>query len=428
VRAAAAHLSDLLRELGLPKVEIFPTKGHPIVYGEWMEDPAAPTVLVYGHYDVQPIMDPKLWTTPAFEPSIRDGKIFARGATDDKGQLLVHVLSAGAHLAETGRLPVNVKFLVEGEEEIGSEHLEEFVRANEKKLACDVVVISDTAMYAPNVPSICTGLRGIAYVELTIRGPKSDLHSGSFGGAVENPVLALANLLAGLKDLETGRVAIEGFYDDVLDAPESERAGWRELPAAEARYVEMTGSERLHGEKGYTLLERIWARPTLDVNGIWGGFTGKGSMTVLPSHARAKVSMRLVKNQRPDEIAELLRRHVEERLPNTVVLERFEVLHGGHPWTSSLEHPAIQAAFRAVERGFGSRAVPTREGGSIPIVPMFAEVLGAPAVLMGFGLHDEGAHGPDEHFDLSNFQAGIRSSAYFLQELQEIASTVKGKA
>jgi acetylornithine deacetylase/succinyl-diaminopimelate desuccinylase-like protein len=418
VRKAAEYLADRFRDAGLPDVRIEPTAGHPVVYAEWTADPSAPTLLIYGHYDVQPIADPAEWTSPPFEPVIRDGKIWARGATDDKGQLLVHLLAAGAHLAVNDRLPVNVKFLIEGEEEIGSEHLQEFVVSNRERLACDAIAISDTAMYSPEVPSICTGLRGIAYTEFTLRGAATDLHSGSFGGAVDNPALALARVLASLKDRETGRVLVEGFYEGVEEPSDEERAAWAKLPASDARYLEMTGAPRLYGEEPYTLLERIWARPSLDVNGVWGGFTGQGSMTVLPARASAKVSMRLVPGQDPAAIRAKLKRHVERNLPDTVVLEKFLDLHDGLPWVSSLDHPAVKAAFRAVERGFGKKAVPTREGGSIPIVSMFTKELDAPAVLMGFGLHDEGAHGPDEHFDLGNMQAGIRSAACYLEELR----------
>jgi acetylornithine deacetylase/succinyl-diaminopimelate desuccinylase-like protein len=425
VRRAADFLADRFRALGMTTVEVMPTAGHPIVHAEWLGAPDAPTVLIYGHYDVQPIANASLWTSPPFEPVVRDGKIWARGATDDKGQLLTHALAAGAHLAETGRLPVNVKFLIEGEEEIGSEHLGDFVRQHRERLSCDAIVVSDTAMYAPNIPSICTGLRGIAYTEFTLRGARQDLHSGSFGGVVDNPAIALARLIAGLKDPVSGKILIDGFYDGVEQPSAAELDGWAKLPASEDRVLEMTGSPRLYGEAGRTIHERTWSRPTLDVNGIWGGFIEEGSMTVLPARASAKVSMRLVKNQSSADITEKLRRHIERALPDTVVLERFDGLHGGEPWTCSLEHPAVQAAFAAVEKGFGRTPVPTREGGSIPIVPMLAETLQAPAVLMGFGLHDEGAHSHDEHFDLDNFQAGIRSAAHYFTELRDTAATSK---
>lgn len=419
VRRAAEHLAGILRSQGIPEVEVVTTPGHPVVVGECKADPSAPTILVYGHYDVQPIADLSAWTSPPFEPVVKDGKIWARGATDDKGQLLVHVLAAGALLSETGQLPVNLKFLLEGEEEIGSRNLADFVRANRERLACDVIVISDTAMAGPGVPSICTGLRGIAYVELTVRAATQDLHSGGFGGAVDNPALVLGRALGALKDPHTGRILIDGFYDDVREVSAEERAGWKRLPDADKRFLEMTGAPRLFGEEGYSVVERVWVRPSLDVNGIWSGFTGKGSMTVLPARASAKVSMRLVPDQRPDKAVALLRRQLEKVLPPTVVLERFDDLHGGIPWTANLDHPAIRAAFSAVEKGFGRSPLGTREGGSIPIVPMLQDTLAAPVVLLGFGLHDEGAHGPDEHFDLNNFQAGIRTAMHYLRDVRE---------
>lgn len=419
VRRAAEFLAGVLRAEGMSKVEIIPTGGHPIVWGEWLGDPQAPTVLVYGHYDVQPIATPEAWTSPPFEPVVRDGKIWARGATDDKGQLLTHAFAAGAHLAASGRLPVNVKLLFEGEEEVGSEHLASFVQQNLARLACDVVVISDTALAGPGIPSLCTGLRGIAYCEMTVRCATQDLHSGGFGGAVDNPALVLARTLGALKDPVTGKILIDGFYDDVRPVPAAEREGWKKLPEPEAEYLRMTGAPRLFGEAGYSLLERIWARPSLDVNGIWGGFTGEGSMTVLPARASAKVSMRLIADQTPDGAAALLERQVRKLLPDTVVLERFKALHGGDPWVA-WEHPAVEAGFRAVEKGFGKKPLAAREGGSIPIVPMFQKQLRAPVVLLGWGLHDEGAHGPDEHFDLGNFRCGMRSAAHFLREVREV--------
>lgn len=429
VRRAAEFVAGRLREGGVETAEVVPTDGHPIVYGEWLGAPDQPTVLVYGHYDVQPVVDPSQWTTPPFEPVVRDGKIWARGSTDDKGQILAHVLAASAHLEAEGRLPVNVKFLIEGEEEVGSANLGSFLRNERERLSCDTVVISDTAMYAPGVPTLCTGLRGIAYTEFTLQGAPTDLHSGQFGGAIDNPVNALAGVLSGLKDPVTGRILIEGFYDDVAEPTEEERAAWRRLPDADAGFLGASGAPRLWGEEGWSVLERVWARPSLDVNGIWGGHIKPGeSMTVLPARASAKVSMRLVPDQRPADVAAKLERHLRAHLPPTVTLERFRDLHGGSPWTTSLDNPAVQAAFRAVERGFGKAPVPTREGGSIPIVADFREVLRAPVVLMGFGLPDERPHGPDEHFDLGNFQGGIRSAAHFLREIAEAGTQLRNWA
>jgi acetylornithine deacetylase/succinyl-diaminopimelate desuccinylase-like protein len=427
VKRAAEFVAGRLRRGGVETARVVATKGHPIVCGEWLGAPDQPTVLVYGHYDVQPIVDPGEWTTPPFDPAVRDGKIWARGSTDDKGQMLAHVLAVSAHLEAEGRLPVNVKFLIEGEEEVGSANLGPFLRSERERLACDAVVISDTAMYAPGVPTLCTGLRGIAYTELTVRGAATDLHSGQFGGAIDNPALALARVLAGLKDPDTGRILIDGFYDDVREPSEEERAAWRRLPEAEAGFLRAAGVPRLWGEEGWSVLERVWARPSLDVNGIWGGHTKPGeSMTVLPARASAKVSMRLVPDQRPADVAAKLERHLRSHLPPTVTLERFRDLHGGSAWTTSVGNPAVQAAFRAVERGFGKKPVPTREGGSIPIVADFQEVLGAPVVLMGFGLPDERPHGPDEHFDLGNFQRGILSAAHFLREIGEVGPELRG--
>lgn len=427
VKRAAEFVAGRLREGGVETAEVIETGGHPIVYGEWLGAPDQPTVLVYGHYDVQPVVDPSEWTSDPFDPVVRDGKIWARGSTDDKGQMLAHVLAASAHLEAEGRLPVNVKFLIEGEEEVGSAHLGSFLRRERERLACDAVMISDTAMFAPGVPTICVGLRGIAYVEFTVQGAPTDLHSGQYGGAIDNPALALARLLAGLKDPETGRVLVDGFYDGVREASPEERAAWDRLPGAEEGFLESSGVPRLWGEEGWSVLERVWVRPSLDVNGIWGGHTKPGeSMTVLPARASAKVSMRLVPDQDPQDIARKLEKHLRAHLPPTVTLERFRDLHGGSPWTTSADHAAVRAAFRAVEKGFGKSPVPTREGGSIPIVADFQEVLEAPVVLMGFGLPDERAHGPNEHFDLGNFHNGIRSAAWYLEEIRQAAGELRG--
>jgi len=427
VRKAAEFVAGQLRDGGVETAEVIATDGHPIVYGEWLGAPDQPTVLVYGHYDVQPVVDPAEWTSDPFEPVIRDGKIWARGSTDDKGQMLAHVLAASAHLEAEGRLPVNVKFLIEGEEEVGSANLGTFLQAERERLACDAVVISDTAMYAPGIPTLCVGLRGIAYVEFTLKGAATDLHSGQYGGAIDNPANALARLIAGLKDPETGRILVDGFYDDVREVSEEERAPWRQLPGADEGFLAASGVPRLHGEEGWSVLERVWVRPSLDVNGIWGGHVKPGeSMTVLPARASAKVSMRLVPDQDPKDVAQKLEKHLRAHLPPTVTLERFRDLHGGSPWTTSPDNAAVRAAFRAVEQGFGKSPLPTREGGSIPIVADFQEVLGAPVVLMGFGLPDERPHGPDEHFDLGNFHNGIRSAAWYLEEARKAGAELRG--
>ncbi len=418
VKKAAEYVAAQLRDAGMTKVEIFPTGGHPIVYGERIDDPDKPTVLVYGHYDVQPVDPVDLWSSPPFEPSIRDGKLFARGSADDKGQVFIHFKSAEAFLKTRGELPANLKFVIEGEEEIGSPHLDPFLKDHLELLACDVVMISDTTMFAKGVPSIGYGLRGLAYLQIEVQGPKSDLHSGSFGGPVANPAFELARILASLKD-GNDRVTIPHFYDDVRELTERERSEFASLPFDEEAYKQELGVAALAGEKGYTPLEQLWARPTLEVNGLLSGFTGEGAKTVLPAHAMAKVSCRLVPDQDPDRIAQLVQRHVESIAPPTVKV-KVENLHGGKAWVASLDHPALQAAAAAVEKSFGKRPVFQREGGTIPIVPTFEKLLDVPVVLMGIGLPDENAHAPDENLDLSQFYNGIESSAFFLEELAKL--------
>lgn len=407
----AHFVGDLMRRVGLKRVEFYRTPGHPIVYGEWCEAPGRPTVLVYGHYDVQPVDPLNLWESGPFEPSIRNGEIYARGAADDKGQIYIHLASAEAHLRQTGRLPVNLKFLIEGEEEVGSENLDKFVGSHKDLLKADVVLISDTPMFERGVPSICYGLRGLCYYQIDLRGSKSDLHSGSFGGAVANPNYVLAQILASMKD-RNGKVTIPGFYRDVRKLTPRERRELRRLPFSERKYAKELGAPALAGEKGYSVLERIWARPTFEVNGILGGFTGEGAKTVIPAVAMAKVSMRLVPEQEPDKIARLFERHLKKICPKTVNVTLTR-MHGGHPWVAPIDHPAIQAASRAFEKGFGKKPVFTREGGSIPVVATFADLLKVPSVLMGIGLPDENAHAPNEKLDLGNFQGGILSSAHF---------------
>ncbi len=417
IRKAAEFVSDQLETAGVTSVEICETEGHPIVFGEVVVDPSKPTVLIYGHYDVQPVDPVDLWETGPFEPTVREGRLFARGATDDKGQMMVHFKSIEAFKAVQGELPLNLKFLIEGEEEIGSPHLDAFIQDNVERLNCDVVLISDTAMFAPGVPSICSGLRGLAYMEIQLQGPKGDLHSGSFGGPVANPANVLAQILASMKDDE-GRITIPHFYDDVVELSERDREEWRSLPFDVEEYKGELGVKALDGEKGYSPLEQVWARPTLDVNGLLSGFTGEGAKTVLPSKAMAKVSMRLVPNQNPARIEKLFTQYVQSVAPPSVTVQ-IKSLHGGHPWVASLDHPALIVAADAIERGFGKRPIFQREGGSIPIVATFSEVLKVPSVLMGFGLPNENAHAPNEHFDLVNFYGGIKSSAYFLGTLAE---------
>lgn len=412
VRRAATWLAEHFRKLSFPKVVVFETEGHPIVYAEYMVEEGRPTVLVYGHYDVQPPDPLELWTSPPFEPEIRDGNLYARGACDDKGQLFMHVKAAEAYLQTGGTLPVNLKFLLEGEEESGSVHLAPFLEAHRELLAADVVVISDTAMFAPGVPSITYGLRGLAYVEVELIGPVRDLHSGVYGGAVENPINVLARLIAGLHD-DDHRITIPGFYDDVRPLTEEERHMFRALPFDEKAWMEEIGLSAVRTEKGYTILEAITARPTLDANGIWGGYQRKGAKTVLPAKAGAKLSMRLVPDQKPDDIIAKTRRYFEQHTPPTCKL-RFTALHGGQPVLVDTQHPAMQAAAEAMARVFGRRPYFTREGGSIPVVADFKQLLGLDSILMGFGLHADAIHSPDEHFGLDRFRQGIESIIHFL--------------
>jgi acetylornithine deacetylase/succinyl-diaminopimelate desuccinylase-like protein len=411
-KRCARFVADLMRKAGLERVEIFRTPGHPLVYGAWCGAPGRPTVLVYGHYDVQPVDPLELWVSPPFEPSIRKGEIYARGAADDKGQVYIHIAAVEAHLKRNGKLPVNVKFLIEGEEEVGSENLGRFVDAHRQMLRSDVVLISDTAMFQRGLPSICYGLRGLCYFQIDLRGSKTDLHSGSFGGAVANPGQVLAQILASMKD-RNGRVTIPGFYKDVKPLTGRERREFGRLPFSDRKYAREIGAPALAGEKGYSTLERTWVRPTFEVNGILTGFTGEGAKTVIPAVAMAKVSMRLVPNQNPDRIGKLFERHLRKICPRTVEM-KITRMHGGQPWIASMDHPAIRAAAKAFERGFGRRPVYTREGGSIPVVATFANILKVPSVLMGIGVPDENAHAPNEKLVLENFHGGILSSAHFL--------------
>jgi acetylornithine deacetylase/succinyl-diaminopimelate desuccinylase-like protein len=412
----AEWVVSAMKSVGLNNVRIMETGGHPVVYGENLQaGSGAPTVLFYGHYDVQPVDPLHLWTNPPFEPTIRDGKIFARGAVDDKGQVFMQLKSIEAHLRANGSLPVNVKVLIEGEEEIGSVHLEDFLRKHTDLLAADTVLISDTAMFADEVPSLCYGLRGLCYMEITVTGPNRDLHSGVFGGAVANPANALASIIAKLTD-DYGRITIPGFYDDVLPLTPDEREQYRLLPHDESAYCKELDIPATDGEFGYNTLEKTSARPTLDVNGIWGGFTGEGAKTVLPSKASAKISMRLVPNQDTNDIARKFERYVRSISPPTVKID-VTTLHGGNPAITPVDSKGIQAALKAMERAFGKKPFLTREGGSIPIVLLFQQILNAPVALMGFGLNSENLHSPDEHFTLKNFYRGIIASALFYEEL-----------
>jgi acetylornithine deacetylase/succinyl-diaminopimelate desuccinylase-like protein len=410
---AADWLKQSMEKAGM-KATIHPTSGHPIVIGEWRNAPGAPTVLVYGHYDVQPAEPIDLWTSPPFEPEIRDGKIYGRGSVDDKGQLFLHIKAIEAHLATRKRLPLNIVLLAEGEEEVGSANLEEFVEANQDLLKADVAVISDSSMFAPGIPSILSSLRGLAYFQIDVQGPKCDLHSGSYGGAVVNPATALARIVATFHD-ENGHIAIEGFYDNVRVWESRILDQMKKLPFDEGNFLEETGSPALGGEKGYTILEQLWARPTCEVNGLLSGYTGEGAKTVLPAKAMAKVSCRLVPDQDPADIERLMDAHIEKVAPKGVTVT-VKHLHGGRPWRAELDGPIFDAARRALKKAFDREAVIVGEGGSIPVVGDFQRILGMPVLLVGFGLPGENAHAPDEWMSEDNFRKGMIAMAALWDE------------
>ena len=418
VRRAAEWTAESMKTAGLQNVKLIETPGNPVVYGDWLNAPGKPTILFYGHYDVQPVDPVELWTSPPFEATVRDGEIYARGSADDKGQVFMHIKAVEAHIKQSGSLPLNIKFFIEGEEEVGSVHLDDFVRSHKQELAADVVVISDSPMFDRGIPSICYGLRGLTYFQVDLRGTKSDLHSGSFGGAVANPAFVLANVLSQMKD-RSGRIKIPGFYDDVRALSEAERAEWKKLPFNETKYRKELGAPKLFGETGYSTLERVWARPTFEVNGLLSGFTGEGAKTVLPATAMAKVSMRLVPDQDPKKIGELFVAYLQKVVPKTVEL-KVTRMHGGKPWMTEFDNKYVRAAGRAIQQGFGQPPVFNREGGSIPVVSTFQEELGLPSVLFGVGLPDENAHAPDERLDLGNFHNGIIASAYLYQEIASL--------
>jgi acetylornithine deacetylase/succinyl-diaminopimelate desuccinylase-like protein len=418
IERAAKWVAEKLRASGMEKIEIVPTPMHPLVYGESLDVPGKPTVLFYGHYDVQPAEPLDLWTSPAFEPTVRDGNLYARGTADDKGQVHIHLKALEALRNTAGKLPINVKIVIEGEEEVGSESLWDFVQHNKSRLKADALVVSDTSMLNRGVPSITYGLRGLNYYQIEIAGPAQDLHSGVFGGAVPNPLAVLCELFARLHD-KNFRVTVPGFYDDVAALSRAERKALRALPWDEKEFRKTVGAPGLCGEKGYSIIEQLWCRPTLELNGIWGGYIDEGSKTVIPAKAHAKFSTRLVPDQDPDKISRLVQKHIRKLLPRTVKC-KFELLSTGKPWAAAYSHPIFKKAIHALEQGFGKKAVFIREGGSIPFVSQMHDTFKVPCVLMGFGLPDENAHAPDEHMALENYFGGIRSIAHFYQGLADL--------
>lgn len=406
----AEAIKKRLLDAGADKVEIYETKGHPVVYGEKIIDPSKPTVLVYGHYDVQPAEPLELWKSKPFDPEIRDGKIYARGSCDDKGQMFMHV-KALEILTKTNTLENNIKFCIEGEEEIGSPNLGDFVKTHKELLKADCILISDSSMISIDTPSLDIGVRGLSYIEVEVTGPNRDLHSGVYGGAVANPITILCKIIASLHD-ENNHITIPGFYDDVVEATKEERELMARAPYNEKEYMDDLGVKALWGEKGFSTNERTGIRPTLEVNGIWGGYTGEGSKTVLPSKAFAKISARLVPNQESDKITELLIKHLEKITPPYVTLKA-SLHHGGEPYGTPIESKAYQAAAKAVEATFGKEPIPVKGGGSIPICALFEKELGIKIVFMGFGLDSDNIHSPNEKFDVANFYKGIETIPYF---------------
>jgi len=415
IERGANWVADRLRAAGFHTVEIVPTNLHPLVYAESLEAPGKPTILFYGHYDVQPPEPLELWTSPAFEPQVRNGNIYGRGTADDKGQVHIHLKALESIHKINGRFPINLKILIEGEEEVGSISLWDYVQKNKEKLKADALIVSDTSMLAKGVPSITYGLRGLNYYQIELTGPARDLHSGVYGGAVPNPLTVLAELFAKLHD-KNFRVAVPGFYQDVATVPGGERKALNALPWKKKDFENAVGAPGYFGERGFTTVERLWTRPTLELNGIWGGYQGEGAKTVIPSKAYAKFSTRLVPNQNPAKIAKLVERHVRKLLPKTVHC-KFEVLSMGKPWVAAYQDPIFHVAQAALQKGFGKKAVFIREGGSIPFVTQMHDTFKVPCVLIGFGLPDENAHAPDEHLGLENYHSGIKAIAYLYEGL-----------
>lgn len=418
VARAAEYIKTQLEKAGADKVEISPTKGHPIVYGEKIIDPKLPTVIVYGHYDVQPVDPLNLWDNPPFEPVIKDDKIYARGSCDDKGQVYMHI-KAFEGMMKTNSLPCNIRFMIEGEEEVGSAHLGEWVKENKNRLKGDVILISDTSIIANDIPSIDVGLRGLSYVEVEVVGPNRDLHSGVYGGAVANPIQVLCQMITSMKDKDN-KITIPGFYDDVLELTQQERTELNKTPFDLNEYKNDLGVTDVAGETGFNSLERTGIRPTLELNGIWGGYTGEGSKTVLPSKANAKISMRLVPNQKSDNITKLFEQHFKKIAPPTVKV-KVTPHHGGEPVVTPTDSIAYKAASKAMEQSFGKKPIPTRGGGSIPIVALFEKELGLKSVLMGFGLDSDLIHSPNEHYGIFNYMKGIETIPLFYKYFAEMS-------
>jgi acetylornithine deacetylase/succinyl-diaminopimelate desuccinylase-like protein len=415
VERAARWVADHLTGAGFKTVQVIPTNFHPLVYAESLEAPGKPTVLFYGHYDVQPAEPLELWTSPPFEPAVRDGNLFGRGTADDKGQVHIHLKALEALQKVNGKLPINVKILIEGEEEVGSVSLWDYVQKNKEKLKADALVVSDTSMLSKGAPSITYGLRGLNYYQVELIGAARDLHSGVYGGAVPNPLTILTELFAKLHDKNL-RVTIPGFYDSVAKLSISERKALNSLPWRKKDFEKAVGAAGYAGEKGFSIVEQLWTRPTLELNGIWGGYTGEGAKTVIPSKAYAKFSTRLVPDQDPEKIAKAVEKHVRKLLPKSVTC-KFEVLSTGKPWVAPFHAPIFKKAQAALEKGFGKKAVFIREGGSIPFVTQMHDTFKIPCVLIGFGLPDENAHAPDEHIFLENYFNGIKAIAYFYADL-----------
>jgi acetylornithine deacetylase/succinyl-diaminopimelate desuccinylase-like protein len=425
IRRCAQWVADQMKAIGMNNVEIMQTPGHPVVYSEWLGAPGAPTVLFYGHYDVQPVDPLNLWTSPPFEMTIRGERIYARGSADDKGQVFIHFKGIETLMKQAGKLPVNLKILIEGEEEVGSVNLDNFVEQHKELLKADLALVSDSSMYGTKIPSIAYGLRGLAYMEIEVTGPNRDLHSGSFGGAVHNPAQALCEMIASLHD-KNGKITVPGFYKNVRPLTKQERTAYKKLPHSDKTYAKSLGVKQLWGEKGYSTLERTWARPTLEVNGMWGGYIEEGAKTVLPSKAFAKISCRLVPDQKSAKISDLVMKHIKSIVPKSVDV-KITLQHGGEAVITPLDSPGVLAAAEALEKGFGKKPLFQREGGSIPIVVQFKNLLGLDTVLLGFGLPDENAHSPDEHLHIDHFFSGIKTSVHFFNELPKYWNARKKK-